>query len=104
MDTSIRKRVKDLCVMKNISITDLEKNLGMGNGTVCKWETSSPSSEKLIKVADYFNVSVDYLLGRETEYIQTPLEKEVLSAYKALSAENKTLFKALLDRFLQMQK
>ena len=40
----------------------LEKTLGFGNGTIKKWGESSPSVDKLKKVADYFGVSVDYFL------------------------------------------
>lgn len=48
-----------------LSITKLEEKLNLGNGTIGKWEKSSPSADKLIKVADELHCSVDYLLGKE---------------------------------------
>ena len=42
----------------------MERNLDFSNGSLRKWDTSTPSGDKIEKVADYFNVSVDYLLGR----------------------------------------
>lgn len=36
----------------------------MANSSIRKWDTQSPSSERLRKVADYFDVTTDYLLGR----------------------------------------
>ena len=33
--------------------------------TIVRWDKSSPTTDKLQKVADYFGVSIDYLLGRE---------------------------------------
>ena len=53
-----------LCKGKGISISKLEKETGLGNGTVGRWEKSSPSVENVKKVADYFNVSVDYLISQ----------------------------------------
>lgn len=55
-------KVENKAKEKGISITSLEKTLGFGNGTIRKWETSSPTVDKLKKVADYFGVSVDYFL------------------------------------------
>ena len=49
---------------KKISVAELERTLGFGNGSISKWNKQSPSVDKLNKVADYFDVSVDYLLGR----------------------------------------
>jgi transcriptional regulator with XRE-family HTH domain len=45
-----------------MSIPKLEKELNLGNGAIYKWDKSSPSIDKLQKVAEYFNVSTDYLL------------------------------------------
>lgn len=59
--------IKDLCRQKGISIATLEKELGFGGKSMFKWATSSPSVDKAQAVADYFNVSVDYLLGRESK-------------------------------------
>ena len=53
-----------LCKGKGISISKLEKETGLGNGTVVRWEKSSPSVENVKKVADYFQVSVDYLISQ----------------------------------------
>ena len=57
-------KIKQLCAKHNISISRLEEILKLGNGTIRKWKTASPMISKLEKVADYFNVSIDYLLGR----------------------------------------
>ena len=62
----ILENVKRLCKQKQTSIWALEKALGIGNGTISKWETSSPSVDKLKRVADYFGVTVDDLLQEES--------------------------------------
>ena len=60
----LRDVIKDLAVKKKISVAELERTLGFGNGSISKWNKQSPSVDKLNKVADYFDVSGDYLLGR----------------------------------------
>ena len=57
-------RIRGLCKNTNDTFASLEKKLEFGNGSIRKWDASAPSTEKLQKVADYFNVSTDYLLGR----------------------------------------
>ena len=57
-------RIKELCLKNNITISKLESDLGFGNSSIKKWEKSSPSIDKILKVAKYFDVSIDYLLGR----------------------------------------
>ena len=59
--------IKELTKRMKMSIRQLEITLGYSNGYFSKWKKVSPNSEGLQKVADYFNVSVDYLLGRETK-------------------------------------
>lgn len=65
MDNILYKRIKDLCSKRGITITKLEADLGFGNSSIKKWEkVSSPSIDKVVKVAGYFDVSIDFLLGR----------------------------------------
>lgn len=58
-------RLKELCDKSSIKPANLEKILNFGNGTLSRWGKSSPSIDKVQKVADYFNVSIDYLVGKE---------------------------------------
>lgn len=46
------------------SIAELERKLDISNGTINKWDKSKPGTPHLVKIADYFHVSTDYLLGR----------------------------------------
>ena len=65
MESILYLRIKELCSKKGITISKLESDLGFGNASIKKWErVSSPSVDKIVKVASYFDVSVDYLLGR----------------------------------------
>lgn len=61
---SIKTRIKDLLNERHQTFAELERKVGIGNGTISRWDISSPKSDTLQQVADYFGVSVDYLLGR----------------------------------------
>lgn len=62
---TIVDRIKELCSSKETNMASLERELNLSKGSISKWAKSSPNSEGLQKVADYFHVSVDYLLGRD---------------------------------------
>lgn len=51
-----------LCKDKGIAPTALEKELGFGRGSIGKLKTGDTSSNRLQKIADYFGVSLDYLI------------------------------------------
>lgn len=52
-----------LCKENGISIARLEREVGLGNATIRGWEVSVPGVDKLKRVADYFGVTVDYILS-----------------------------------------
>ena len=61
-------RIISLCDKRGINQSDLEKELGFGKGTISKWKSNpNPSAEKLLLIADYFNVSTDFLLKGNAE-------------------------------------
>lgn len=56
------EKIESLCRKQKISVTALEAKLGFGRCTILKWKKSSPTVDKLKKVADYFGVSIEELL------------------------------------------
>ncbi len=55
-----------LCNQKNESPNAVAQKLGFSTGTVTWWKKGRhPRSTALQKIADYFGVTVDYLLGKE---------------------------------------
>lgn len=59
----LNQNIKIKCTENEISISQLEKELGFGAGAIGKWKQSAPSIEKVVAVADYFRVSLDELCG-----------------------------------------
>lgn len=62
---TVFERIEQLRKAQNLSQGKLEKELGFSNGSISKWRNSTPTYERLQKVADYFNVTVDYLMTGE---------------------------------------
>lgn len=59
----IYDRIKEICEKKGISVGSVEKQAGLGNGAISKWNTSSPTIDKLKAVADVLKVSVNKLIS-----------------------------------------
>lgn len=63
---NLSERIKSLRKEHNMTQSELGKILGIGKTTISMYENgnSNPDDDLKQKIADYFNVSVDYLLGR----------------------------------------
>ena len=61
----ILKKISKLCKERGISIAKLERETGISNGTIGRWDTSSPNVNNLAAVANYFGVSIDSLVKEE---------------------------------------
>lgn len=75
----IYDRIELLLKKHSISAYKLSKGTGISTGLISQWKNRSqnPSAEKLQKVADYFNVTVDYLInGNEQKETPTLTKKD----------------------------
>ena len=59
------ERLADLIHEKRLNTVKLANLIGIDNSTIYKWknEPSKPSADALVKLAKFFNVSTDYLMG-----------------------------------------
>ena len=59
-------RLREIRRAKGVSQLKLAMDLNTSQNTISRYETGErePGIDELIKIADYFNVSVDYLIGR----------------------------------------
>lgn len=94
----VGKIIRELRTEKGITQNDLSNYLGLTPKMISFYELGErfPPYDIIIKLADYFNVSTDYLLGRSD--IKNP--EKLLSDYNSLSAESKKE----LERYLQILK
>lgn len=56
-------KIREICKAKGISVGSLEKQAGLGNGTISKWNNASPTVDNLNAVAKILKVKVDKLLN-----------------------------------------
>jgi repressor LexA len=76
------ERFQQLCTQSNITPTKICEEIGYSNATATKWKKGSiPSGETLIKIADRFNCSIDFLVGRcvNPEINKTPVMEQELT-------------------------
>ena len=68
---TISESIRTIAEKQNVTISQLERDLNFNKGTIRRWQESEPSIEKVCRVADYLNVSVDEICGRG--FTSTPL-------------------------------
>lgn len=61
---TVFERIKKLANNQGKGVSKVATDLGFSENLFYRWKTSEPKARDLQKVADYFDVSVDYLLGR----------------------------------------
>ena len=69
------KRIKFLRQSKELNQVQLAERLGVKKQSISNWENDNimPSIDMLVRIADFFHVSTDYLLGREIAEPDAPV-------------------------------
>lgn len=60
---SIFERVHELIKEQGLNVKQLERECGLANATIRRWETQTPNIESVRKVAHRLNVTIDYLVN-----------------------------------------
>ena len=81
--------LRDLLCETNTTITALSKILGISRQAVSQYQdgTGQPNVEKLMKIAEYFNVSIDWLVGRKGSVKSLNPDEQAVGKYTGLSDE-----------------
>lgn len=91
--------LKELRVKNNFSQNEIAKKVGLTQFTYSNYETGTtePKIKTLIDLANIYNVSIDYLIGREFNnefgYLDEA-EKNIINNYRQMNATNKVRFVA----------
>ena len=91
-----------LCEMKKVTPTKAAKAVGLSAAAPTKWKKTgaSPSAETLQKLAAYFGITVDELLGKEKQ----PTEGELSGVRKDLMDFADTLTDEKIEKYLRLMK
>lgn len=94
----LREKIKALCKKKGVSLSRVERDCGFARGYLSKLESSTPNAKKLQVLADYFGVSLDYLLSKtEQEHYYLDPETAKIAQQLFENADLRTLFDAARD-------
>lgn len=104
--------LKNLRTLKEISQAELAKELGVSTGLIGMYENGKrkPSYVMLEAIADYFNVDIDYLTGRESRstYLLPPEdvlkddgERVLIKNYRQLSDDGKRAIRSMMKVYLE---
>lgn len=93
-------RVKQLCRAKGVSLARMAKDIEISSGTVANWKAAKtmPQGPILRKLADYFNVSTDYLMTGEEPYQAISSSDEEVDIFEAINALKDTELRRLVLR------
>ncbi len=103
--------IKELRKEKKLTQTELAVYLGVDQTAISKWELNKalPDTLMLINLAEFFDVSIDYLLCRSTYYFPdevnsnlflTDEESQILESYRALNVSGKKLINETIRTLL----
>lgn len=110
---NLKERVQELCKQKNVTAQQVKLDLGFGKSYINKLNTNVPNASKMRLIADYFSISVDYLLGRDEQKNQpTPMyedeldemEKLLMQYVKDLTREQKQMLLAQMQVMKEQQR
>ena len=111
---STLEKIKELAKSRGISLAKLEESLGYSTNYFYTLKTKAPNSERLQEIADYFNVSTDYLLGRtdnpaiakddKANANLAPAETELVAAFRNqtqnMTEEEKARFNKAIESLM----
>lgn len=112
----INDTLKKLRNAKNLSQNDMAEILDVSLSSYQKYERDknsiTPSLDVLMRIADFYNVTIDYLIGRETgepetidklvgEFNMSALEKEILDNYLSLPKDMRGDLMEFLQKSVQ---
>ena len=113
-EKSFQDVFKELRIEKNLSQEAIATELDVSPALISKWENnlSTPGPEMLEYIADYFDVSTDYLIGRTNDRRYFKLNDDsiedfnlLFNKYKGLSDSDKEFMKnMIIERRKQMDK
>lgn len=85
-------RLETLCKQHKTNFSKLEKTLGFANGSLKKSDPAKIGADRVKKLADYFGVSMEYIMTGETPAapVLSDIEKQIIEAYRRMSPELKT--------------
>jgi len=89
------ERFEQLCYANNTTTTKVTKDLGYSTGSLSHWKKGGvPKGDIIVRLADYFGVTTDYLLGQSTSITPDNNERSPnKELYEIMNAKNGIYFR-----------
>lgn len=75
------ENIKAVAKEKGVSINKIEKELGFARSSISKYNTNDPGISKIIQIADFLNVSIDYLVSGGADTVNDEQHIGTLAAH-----------------------
>ena len=105
-------KIRELRVEKNISMLELAAAINVSDAAISNWENdiNEPKASYLVRLANYFGCTVDYLLGREDDVGNVSVmgaelnasEQKLIDCYRSLTEDGKSAFIAMAENVANM--
>lgn len=90
------EKIKFLCKERNITIAELEREMQISNGSISKWSKSKTSADNILKIAKYFEVTMEFLLNSEVGALSSEAF-EFARLFDNLNTKQKDLVKCYIS-------
>lgn len=86
-----------------LSQSELAAKLGLSSSTISMYEVGKrqPDFEKEELIADFFNVDLNTLRGKDIEKLYTPKQRELMDKFERLTEQQQEVVNRLLDSYLE---
>ena len=89
------ERIKTKCQENSISVKALEREIGLANGSIRRWDNQKPSYDKIILVANKLQTSFYWLItGKEAPELN-PDEEKLIEYYRSSDERSKKMILAM---------
>lgn len=101
----LTERIKLLAEPLHMTFASIERDIGIGRGTIRKWDTNCPAADKLLKVANLLNTTMDFLMTGQSNDIPLTIisreDNEWLSLIHRLPEKKRDNFKERIEGYLE---
>ena len=93
---SLVERIKKIAKTKGETLTSIERELKFSKSSMRKWDIQSPSIDKLIKVAEYLDTTIDFIATGKEKY-------EIMEKWNKLDYDEKKIIEQQIDTIIAVK-
>ena len=97
--------LRTIRLAKGLTLQDLSKEIGVRYNTICQWEigTREPEVKYIVMLANYFNVSTDYILDSDINIVNNDMYYPIIKKLSKIDESNLNEVYVYLDSLIKKQ-